>query len=75
MHMAIKTFNVNESIHAKFSQFCKEHGVSMSKQVENFMSSQLEDEPQAKQEYLKKLDRIRKGKFIKVDNFSERYGL
>jgi hypothetical protein len=47
----------------------------MSKQVELFMESMVEEEPDAKQEYLKKLERIRKGKFIRVDNFAERYGL
>jgi hypothetical protein len=47
----------------------------MSKQVEFFMESMVEEEPEAKQEYLKKLERIRKGKFIPVKNFAERYGL
>ena len=73
--MVLKTFNVQEEVYGEFSRFCKEHGISMSKQVELFMESQIEDEPEAKQEYLKKLERIRKGKFIKVKNFAERYGL
>ncbi len=73
--MAIKTFNVNEEIYHKFSTFCKENGISMSKQVEIFMQSQMEDEPKAKQEYLEKLERLRKGKFIKINSFAERYGL
>ncbi|MDK2907890.1 MAG: hypothetical protein PWQ87_348 [Candidatus Woesearchaeota archaeon] len=47
----------------------------MSKQVEIFMRSMVEEEPKAKQEYLEKLDRIRKGKFIRVKNFADRYGL
>jgi len=73
--MAIKTFNINEEIYSKFSHFCKEHGISMSKQVEMFIASQMEEEPKAKKEYLKKLDRIRKGKFHGVENFADRYGL
>ena len=73
--MAIKTFNVNEEIYAKFSTFCKEHGISMSKQIQMFMESQVEDEPETKKEYLERLERIRKGKFIKVKSFAERYGL
>jgi len=73
--MVLKTFNVDEGIHAKFSQFCKEHGISMSRQVQLFMESQVEDEPEAKKEYLEKLERIRKGRFIKVKSFAERYGL
>ncbi len=73
--MALKTFNVNEDIYFRFSSFCKEHGISMSKQVEFFMASQVEEDPEARQEYLKKLERIRKGKFLKVNSFSERYGV
>jgi ligand-binding sensor protein len=73
--MALKTFNVEEVVYKKFSDFCKGHGVSMSKQVELFMESMVEEEPEAKQEYLQKLDRIRKGKFMRVDNFASRYGL
>ena len=32
--MVLKTFNVQEVVYGKFSHFCKEHGISMSKQVE-----------------------------------------
>ena len=64
--MAIKTFNVNEETYRQFSSYCKNMGISMSKQVDMFMKSQIEDEPSARDEYLRKLDGIRKGKFIKV---------
>ncbi len=73
--MVIKSFNVQEETYSKFSSFCKDHGISMSKQVEFFMESVVEEDPKVKAEYLKKLDRIRKGKFIRVNNFAERYGL
>jgi len=73
--MVLKTFSVQEEVYNKFSSFCKGHGVSMSKQVELFMESMVEEEPEAKEEYLRKLDRIRKGKFIRVKSFAERYGL
>ncbi len=73
--MALKTFSVQEEVYKKFSDFCKGHGVSMSKQIEMFMESMVEEEPEAKQEYLEKLDRIRKGKFIRVKSFAGRYGL
>ncbi len=73
--MVLKTFNVEEGVYKKFSGFCRGHGVSMSKQVELFMESMVEEDPEAKQEYLKKLDRIRKGRFIRVSNFADRYGL
>jgi antitoxin component of RelBE/YafQ-DinJ toxin-antitoxin module len=73
--MVLKTFNVEETIYKKFSDFCKSNGMSMSKQIEFFMRSIIENEPEAKEEYTQKLERIRKGKFIRVNNFSERYGL
>ncbi len=73
--MALKTFSVQEEVYKKFSNFCKGHGVSMSKQIEMFMESMVEEEPEAKQEYLEKLNRIRQGKFIRVKSISDRYGL
>jgi hypothetical protein len=73
--MAIKTFNVEAAVYKKFSDLCKENGMSMSKQIEFFMKSMTEDDPEAKQKYLLKLERIRKGRFIRVDNFADRYGL
>ncbi len=73
--MALKTFSVQEEVYAKFSDFCKSHGVSMSKQVEMFMESIVEDDPEVRQEYINKLNRIKNGRFIKVKNFAEHYGL
>ena len=73
--MALKTFNIQEEVYKKFSRFCKENGISMSKQVTFFMESMVENEPKAKEEYLKKLEKIRTGKFIKVKNFADRYGI
>ena len=73
--MALKTFNVSEEVYNKFSNRCKQFGISMSKQVELFMRSQVEEEPEAKKEYLERLEKIRKGKFIRVKSFAEQYGL
>ena len=47
----------------------------MSRQVELFMESMIEQEPEAKREYLEKINKIRKGKFIKIGNFAEKYDL
>jgi hypothetical protein len=69
--MAIKTFNVDEEAYRKFSQFCRENGLSMSKQVEIFIKSQLEEEPKVRKEYLERLERIRKGKYIKFSSVEE----
>lgn len=46
----------------------------MSKQIPMSMESVISEEPEADQEYLEKLDNIRKGKFVHVSDFSELYG-
>jgi len=73
--MVLKTFNLDEETYKKFSEFCREHGLSMSKQINIFIQAQMAEEPKVREEYLKKLDRIQKGRFISVDNFAKRYGL
>lgn len=72
--MVLKTFNLDENIYLQFSSICRENGMSMSRQVEMFMRSFIKEEPQARVEYLKKLEKIRQGKFHKVASFSQRYG-
>ncbi len=69
--MVLKTFNINEEIYDKFSRFCKEHGISMSKQVEIFIESQVGDKEEIKLGYLKKLEKIRKGKYHKFNTVAE----
>jgi len=64
--MVLKTFNLEEGVYNKFSNFCKENGISMSKQINIFIQSQMEEEPKVREEYLKKLEIIRKGKIIPV---------
>ncbi len=64
--MAIKSFNVEASTYNKFSKYCKDLGISMSKQVDTFIKSQVEEEPELREEYLAKLMQIRKGKFTEV---------
>jgi len=71
--MVLKTFNLDDETYKKFSEFCKENGISMSKQVNFFIQSQMAEEPEIREEYLKKLERIRKGKFVKVTDFKKRY--
>jgi antitoxin component of RelBE/YafQ-DinJ toxin-antitoxin module len=74
--MVLKTFNLDEETYKKFSDFCRENGISMSKQVNIFIEAQIEENPKIRQEYLEKLERIRKGKFIKIgniDNLKKRY--
>jgi hypothetical protein len=76
--MVLKTFNVEDRTYKQFSDFCKGQGLSMSKQVEFFMRSVIEEEPTAKEEYIKKLDRIRKQKSMRIGNltnFKNRYNV
>ncbi len=76
--MALKTFNIQQDVYAHFLNFCKERGMSMSKQVEMFMESVVSKEPEAKKEYLEKLDRIRKQKTAltgNLEDFRKRYGI
>ena len=74
--MALKTFNINPEVYNKFSNICKSNGISMSKQIEVFIKSQLEEKPKVRKEYLEKLERIRRGSFIEVgtiEDFDKRY--
>ncbi len=73
--MVVKSFNVSEDIYRQFSAFCRQRGLSMSKQVQFFMESVLDREPKANKKFLKRLDRIEAGKFIAVEDFGARYGL
>ena len=70
--MVLKTFNINEKAYKEFSEFCKEHGISMSRQIEMFIEAQLSN-GKVRKEYLEKLDKIRKSKFIRVSDFRKRY--
>lgn len=69
--MVLKTFSVQEDVYNKFSKFCKENGVNMSKQVEMFMGSMVEEEPEAKRAYLEKLERIRQQKDIHISSLGD----
>jgi hypothetical protein len=74
--MVLKTFNLDNETYDKFSEFCKENGLSMSKQVDIFIKAQIEESPKVREEYLKKLELIRRGRFIKVggfEDFNKRY--
>ncbi len=38
----LKTFNLDERIYSEFSEYCRKHGISMSRKVENFIKGELE---------------------------------
>jgi len=67
----LKTFNINEMAYNEFSKFCKEHGISMSKQAEMFIESQIGIKKEVKPEYLKKFEKIMKGKYHKFNTVAE----
>jgi len=74
--MVLKTFNLEEDVYKKFAEFCKANGISMSKQINIFINAQVAEEPRVREEYLQKLDMIRKGRFLKIgsiENFKKRY--
>jgi len=69
--MVLKTFNLEENVYKKFSDFCKANGISMSKQINMFINAQVTEEPKVREEYLIKLDLIRKGRFIKYNSVED----
>ena len=69
--MVLKTFNIDDGTYRKFSTFCKENGLNMSKQIDIFIKAQIEEEPEVRGDYLKKLDAISKGRFINVGTFED----
>jgi len=69
--MGVKSFSISDDIYRKYSAECKRLGLNMSKQIENFMKFQLEEEFVVREEYLEKLERIRKEKFKPVVDFDK----
>ena len=69
--MVLKTFNLEENVYKKFSEFCKANGISMSKQINIFINAQVAEEPKVREEYLRKLDMIRKGRFIRYSSVED----
>jgi len=56
----LKTFNIDEKVYKKFSEFCKNKGISMSKQVEIFMKAQMSEKQEERDEHLKNLETTKK---------------
>jgi len=69
--MVVKSFNIEEHVYKKFSDFCKGQGLSMSKQVEFFMRSFIESDEKVRENYLQKLEKIRGGKFVRVKSLDD----
>lgn len=56
-------------LYEKYSAECKRPGLNMSRQIENFMTFQLEEEFAMREEYIEKLAKIRKERFAPVADF------
>jgi len=69
--MAIKTFNIDAEVYKKFREYCKEHGISMSKQVELFMKSQLAKSSEERKGHLEKLEKSRSTRHITIDELGD----
>ncbi|KYC53699.1 MAG: hypothetical protein AMQ74_00318 [Candidatus Methanofastidiosum methylothiophilum] len=69
------SLNINNKLFHKFEIFCEEHGTTADDEIESFIRSILDDDVEITEEYQRKLDTIRKGKFIRVNNFAEFFGL
>jgi antitoxin component of RelBE/YafQ-DinJ toxin-antitoxin module len=69
--MTIKTFNIDPRVYGDFMKYCKENGISMSKQIEFFMKSRVEEKKEVREEYLQKLEEIRRGKFTRVEDIDD----
>jgi len=59
--MALKTFNLNGQLYNEFSEYCKKHGIIMSKKIENFIRDELE--------YLKSGEKLQVKRFVKKIDF------
>jgi phage/plasmid-associated DNA primase len=40
--MALKTFNIDKKVYEIYSKHCRQNGISMSHQVENFLKKELD---------------------------------
>jgi phage/plasmid-associated DNA primase len=40
--MALKTFNIDKKVYDIYSKHCKQNGISMSHQVENFFKKEID---------------------------------
>ncbi|MDE4908180.1 hypothetical protein L0665_06100 [Methanogenium marinum] len=71
--MGVKSFSITDSVYEKYSTECKRLGLNMSKQIENFMKFQLEEEFALREEYIEKLAKIRKERFSPVADFEKHF--
>ena len=71
--MSIKSFSISDNVYEKYSSECKRLGLNMSKEIENFMKFQLEEEFTVREEYIEKIDKLRKERFRPVPDFDRHF--
>ena len=71
--MSVKSFSISDDVYEKYSSECKRLGLNMSKQIENFMKFQLEEEFAVREEYIYKIEKLRKEKFRPVSDFDKEF--
>ena len=57
--MVLKTFNLDEEVYGEFSEFCKENGISMSRQINIFIQAQMAKKSVDRNKLLDKLKKMR----------------
>jgi len=57
--VVLKTFNLDEKVYKEFSKFCKENGISMSKQVNIFIQAQMAGKAGDRDKLLDQLKKMR----------------
>ncbi len=55
--MALKTFNIDAEIYKEFSAHSKKEGYSMSKKIENFIRSEMDNTKSDVKAAIKKIER------------------
>ena len=63
--MVLKTFNLDEETYKKFSEYCRDRGISMSKQIDLFIKAQLAESDEDRQVLHEKLGLKTKEKTVK----------
>lgn len=69
--MALKTFNLDEGIYKEFSVYCKKHGISMSKKIENFIRAEMEYLKSGQPSPMKKLSKDVRA--VEIEHFFKKY--
>ena len=74
--MALKTFNIDEIVYKNYSKHCKNRGISMSKQIENFLKEEvgkITSLPNNKNKKFQKIEKISKNSCGLIEHHLKKY--